>query len=238
LLSTSEQRLLGTHHPIVSSVRRLYDHGMIVTACFILGFDHEDHDMYEAIVHCIEATGLTMVLVGLLTALPVTPLGRRLAAEGRFTANDMPEGELIDQTIDGLNFRTLRQREEILEDYIAIWRRIYDPKNYFDRVLDAARSIRCKPKYKPTLREKVTLLRAFARVVRRLGFPRATRRHFWRCVFLLLMTKPRAMETGFILMTLYVHLGPQAAFTIEAIEAKIRTLKDEQRESEQPPVGT
>ena len=50
----------------------------------------------------------------------------------------MPNGKLSDETIDGLNFRTLRPREEILEDFVTILRRIYDPKNYFDRVLDAA----------------------------------------------------------------------------------------------------
>jgi radical SAM superfamily enzyme YgiQ (UPF0313 family) len=243
-IESPEKRLLvemnknvNIQHPIVSSVRRLYDHGLIVTAGFIVGFDHEDRDTREAIIHCVEATGITMVLIGLLTALPVTQLGRRLAAEGRFTADDMPKGELIDETIDGLNFRTLRPREEILEDFIVILRRTYDPRSYFNRVLDAARSIRRKPKYRPSLREGVTLLRAFARVVRRLGLQRATRRHFWRCVLLLLLTKPRAMETGFILMTLYVHLGPQAAFTIETIEAKIRTLRNEQIESRQTPTG-
>ena len=229
---------VNIQHPIVASVRRLYDHGLIVMTGFIVGFDHEDRDTREAIIHCVEATGVTMVLVGLLTALPTTQLGRRLAAEGRFTPDDMPEGELVDETIDGLNFRTLRPREEILEDYITILRRISDPKSYFDRVLDAARSIRRKPKYKPSLREAMTLLRAFARVVRRLGFQHATRRHFWRCVLLLLLTKPQAMETGFILMTLYVHLGPQAAFTIDAMEAKICQLKSEQRESRQVPIGT
>ena len=116
-------------HPIVSSVRRLYDHGLIVTAGFIVGFDHEDRDTRESIIGCIEATGLTMVLVGLLTALPANQLGRRLAAEGRFTSDNMPSGVLIDQTIDGLNFRTIRPREDILEDLVAILRQIYEPKH-------------------------------------------------------------------------------------------------------------
>ena len=239
-IESPEKRLLvemnkkvNIQHPIVPSVRRLYDHGLIVTAGFIVGFDHEDRDTHEAIIRCAEATGITMVLVGLLTALPVTQLGRRLAAEGRFTPDDMPEGELIDETIDGLNFRTLRPREEILEDFVTILRRIYDPKSYFDRVLDAASSIRRKPKYQPSLTERMTMLRAFARVVRRLGFQRATMRHFWRCVVLLLLTKPLALETGFILMTLYVHLGPQAAFTIDTIEAKIRMLNNERTKLQQ-----
>ncbi|MHC4398433.1 MAG: B12-binding domain-containing radical SAM protein [Planctomycetota bacterium] len=243
-IESPEKRLLvemnkqvNIQHPIVSSVRRLYDHGMVVTAGFIVGFDHEDRSTREAIIRCVEATGVTMVLVGLLTALPVTRLGRRLAAEGRFTQDDMPKGQLIDETIDGLNFRTLRPREEILEDFITILRRIYDPKSYFDRVLDAARSIRRKPKYKPSLREAVTMLRAFTRVVRRLGFQRATMRHFWRSVLLLVLTKPQAMETGFILMALYIHLGPQTAFTIETIEAKIRMLKNEQTQLRQVPIG-
>jgi hypothetical protein len=238
--SPDERLLVDMHkevniqHPIVASVRRLYEHGLIVMTGFIVGFDDEDSDTREAIIQCVEATGITMVLVGLLTALPTTQLGRRLAAEGRFTPDDMPQGDLVDETIDGLNFRTLRPREDVLEDYITILRRISAPESYFKRVLDAARSIRRKPKYRPSMRETATLLRAFARVVRRLGFRHDTRRHFWRCVFVLLLTKPRAMETGFILMALYVHLGPQAAFTIDTMEAKIRQLKSQRIEVSKP----
>ena len=83
-----------------------------------------------------------MVLVGLLTAIRGTPLGLRLAADDRFSDEDLPKGDLIDQTIDGLNFRTLRPRVEILEEYVSILSRIYEPSAYFRRVVDSARAIR------------------------------------------------------------------------------------------------
>jgi hypothetical protein len=168
-----------------------------------------------------------MALVGLLVALPATQLGRRLAAEGRFTPEqDMPQGRpMVDQTTEGLNFQTLRPAADILEDYAAVLRRIYHPQSYFERALAAARRLGRQGGHRPTPREGLRLLRAFARVIGRLGFRRSTGRYFWGNVVRVLLTKPSALETTFILMALYVHLGKQVQFLVPAIEARIRRLR-------------
>jgi hypothetical protein len=170
-----------------------------------------------------------MALVGLLVALPATALGRRLAAEGRFTPElDMPQGRaMVDQTTEGLNFRTLRPRGEVLRDYAAVLRRIYHPRSYFDRALATALRLRRSPRYRPTLREWGRLLRAFGRVVRRLGFGGATGRYFWRNVGRVLLTRPAALEDLLILMALYVHLGKQVGFLVPAVEERARRLSGE-----------
>src|SRR3989449_11455252 len=66
------QKKQNTRHPIVESVHRLNDHGMVVTAGFILGFDGETRKAADAIAACVEAAGIPMAMVGLLTALPNT----------------------------------------------------------------------------------------------------------------------------------------------------------------------
>ena len=48
-----------------------------------------------------------------------------------------------------------------------------------------------------------------------------------------LLTKPSALETTFILMALYVHLGKQVEFLVPAIEARVRRL----RSSDRPAAG-
>jgi radical SAM superfamily enzyme YgiQ (UPF0313 family) len=218
---------VNTRSPIVQSVHRLNENGLIVTAGFIMGFDNEGPGAAADVITCVEETGIAMALVGLLVALPATQLGRRLAAEGRFLPDeDMPQGRpLIDETTEGLNFRTLRPKAEILRDYATVLRRIYHPRSYFDRVLATALRLRRKSRYRPTLREWLRLLRAFVRVVDRLGFRRSTGRYFWRNVVGVLLRKPSAMETAFILMALYVHLGKQVEFLVPAIEARIRRLE-------------
>jgi len=228
---------VNTRSPIVPSVHRLQQHGLIVTAGFIMGFDNEGPRIGARIVECVEESGIGMALVGLLVALPETQLGRRLAAEGRFTPeSDMPQGRpLIDQTTEGLNFRTLRPKVEILKGYADVLRKIYHPRSYFDRVLDTALRLKRKARYKPTLREWMRLLRAFVRVVRQLGLNVATGRYFWRNVIGVLLTRPWAMEDLFVLMALYVHLGKQVVFLIADLEDRIRRLEAEQR-SVQPEV--
>ncbi len=220
---------VNTRSPIVPSVHRLQQHGLMVTAGFILGFDNEGPHVADRIVACIQESGIGMALVGLLVALPATQLGRRLAAEGRFMpASDMPQGRpLIDQTTEGLNFRTLRPRVEILKDYADVLRRVYHPRNYFGRVLETALRLKGKHRHRPTLSEGLRLLRAFVRVVRQLGCNGSTARYFWRNVVRVLLTRPWALEDLFVLMALYVHLGKQVLFLIADLEERIRKLENE-----------
>lgn len=223
------QKRINTLRPIAESVHRLNENGLIVTANFIVGFDNEGPGVEEGIIECVEATGVAMVLVSLLTALPTTQLGRRLAAEGRFEPElDMPHGEpIIDQTTHGLNFKTSKPQAEILKSYTVVLKRIYRPESYFQRVLDTALRLRRRPRYKPAPRELLRLLRAFFLVLQRLGFARATARPFWRTVGQVLLRRPAALETAFVLMALYLHLGKRAAHVVPMMEARIRRLEGE-----------
>jgi radical SAM superfamily enzyme YgiQ (UPF0313 family) len=224
---------VNTRSPIVRSVHRLQESGLVVTAGFIVGFDNEGPRVADNIIACVEQSGIAMALVGLLVALPATQLGRRLAAEGRFTPEeDMPQGRpMVDQTTEGLNFRTLRPTADILRDYAAVLRRIYHPASYFARARATALRLRHRLGYRPNVREGLRLLRAFGRVVRQLGFRRATARHFWGSVLRVLVTRPSALEDAFVQMALYVHLGKQVGFLVPTIEARVRRLEGLPREA-------
>jgi radical SAM superfamily enzyme YgiQ (UPF0313 family) len=230
---------VNTRHPIVASVHRLNEHGLIVTAGFIVGFDDESPRVVADMVACVQASGIAMALVGLLVALPATALGRRLAAEGRFhPERDMPQGRpLIDQTTEGLNFRTLRPKADILDDYAAVLTRLYNPRSFFERVQATSLRLRPNGKYFPTLREGVRLLRALARATWRLGCHRPTAAHFWRTALRVLVTRPAALETAFTLMALYVHLGKQVAFLVPTVQDRSRRLRAESPAAPEPSHG-
>ena len=131
------QKKQNTRRSLADSVHKLYRSGMIVTAGFIVGFDSEKGSVARAMIDCIEETAIPVCMVGLLYALPNTQLTRRLQREGRM---DMTVGRSVgeagpkDQTVDGLNFRTLRPRRDILVDQRAIVAEIYDQAAYFRRV--------------------------------------------------------------------------------------------------------
>ncbi len=216
------QKKQNTRHPVVESVRCLNEHGMIVTAGFILGFDGETRGAAKGLVACIEAAGIPMAMVGLLTALPNTQLTRRLAREGR-----LPEGYSlqrpgeVDQATGGLNFIPSRPRAEILEDFASVVQRLYSPKPYFDRVLTVARRLRRKTKQRGSLRGRWADVVALRGVISGLGFRRGTAWHFWRCFLGVLMTRPRNWEPAMHLMALFIHFRKHTRFVLDALARNV-----------------
>lgn len=106
--------------PVAECVRRINEAGMMVAAGFILGFDHEKRGAAQAIAECVEESGISTAMVGLLTSLPNTQLNDRLIREGRLLVREkgtaLEPGE-IDQTTSGINFTPLRPRQEILREF-------------------------------------------------------------------------------------------------------------------------
>ena len=93
-------------------------------------------------VELIEEAAIPVCMVGLLYALPNTQLTRRLEKEGRLHPH--PEREDVksaDQCTMGLNFETLRPRQEILADYTRILERIYDPVAFAGRLQRLAKML-------------------------------------------------------------------------------------------------
>ncbi len=130
------QKKQNTRRSLADSVHKLYRSGMIVSAGFIVGFDSEKRSIARLMIDCIEQTAIPVCMVGLLYALPNTQLTRRLEREGRMDMTiGRQEGEAApnDQTTQGLNFRTLRPRRDILVDQRTIVAEIYDQAAYFRR---------------------------------------------------------------------------------------------------------
>lgn len=73
----------NTHEDVLTSVRRIYAHGIDVLAGFIVGFDNDTLETFDHQYGFIVESGIQAAMVGLLTALPKTPLYARLQAEGR-----------------------------------------------------------------------------------------------------------------------------------------------------------
>jgi radical SAM superfamily enzyme YgiQ (UPF0313 family) len=214
------QKKQNTRSPIVESVQRLNAHGMVVTAGFILGFDGEARGgAGEAIVDCVEAAGISMAMVGLLTALPNTQLTRRLAREDRLPDDySVQRPGAVDQATSGLNFTPSRPRSEILGEFAWILRRLYSPRSYFDRVLTVVHRLRRQPKQLGPPRGRWAEIAALGAVVWRLGFQRETAWYFWRNVITVLVTRARNFQTAIDLMALFLHFRRHTGFVLDALE--------------------
>jgi radical SAM superfamily enzyme YgiQ (UPF0313 family) len=68
---------------ILQSVQRIYGSGIDVLAGFIVGFDNDTLDTFDRQYEFITQAGIASAMIGLLTAMPRTPLHTRLLQEGR-----------------------------------------------------------------------------------------------------------------------------------------------------------
>jgi radical SAM superfamily enzyme YgiQ (UPF0313 family) len=73
----------NTTGDMLAAVRRIYAAGVDILAGFIIGFDRDTAKSFEVQRSFIERSGIMVAMVGLLTALPKTPLFERLKREGR-----------------------------------------------------------------------------------------------------------------------------------------------------------
>jgi hypothetical protein len=102
-----------------------------------------------------------MAMVGLLTALPTTQLGRRLAREGR-----MREASSGNNTHDlTMNFEPIMPVETLIAGYKRVLQSIYRPWNYFRRCATLVRRLppRATSVHGVSLNEVKALLRSLFR---------------------------------------------------------------------------
>ncbi len=223
------QKWQNVNISMADSIRLFYDYGMIVNAGFIIGFDSETERSARQMVTFIQDTGICMAMVGMLVALPNTQLTRRLKKEGRlfddgiYLANTTNE---IDQTTSGLNFRTLRPRLDILTDYIDIVTHLYEPENYYKRVLYTACHLKPAAKYKPSLKKVLMNIRSFLRLCRLIGLKRETGLLFWAMIFKVLMKNPRALEAAVNLSAMHIHFYKQSRFLVELLEKRKKFIQE------------
>jgi radical SAM superfamily enzyme YgiQ (UPF0313 family) len=112
---------------IVDRVRKVQDAGIEVWCGMIVGFDHDDTRIFKAQHEFLRQTDIMHAMVGMLSAIPKTPLHARLKNEGRL--------DLADEQPFGTNVIPLGMtRGELRDGYIELMRELYDPDFYFERL--------------------------------------------------------------------------------------------------------
>jgi radical SAM superfamily enzyme YgiQ (UPF0313 family) len=114
---------------ILDRIHTIQNAGIEVWCGMILGFDHDDASIFDAQRSFIQEAGIAHAMVGMLHAIPKTPLHARLLAEGRL--------DLADEPAFGTNVIPLRiGRQELREGYVGVLEDLYAPEAYFGRVED------------------------------------------------------------------------------------------------------
>ena len=114
---------------MVEKVHRIQQAGMEVWAGMIVGFDNDDETIFDAQYRFLESARINTAMLGMLSAIPSTPLYARLASEGRLDLSDNPSF--------GTNVVPLRMsREALSRGYVQLMADLYHPRAFFRR-LDA-----------------------------------------------------------------------------------------------------
>ena len=119
---------------LADSVRKVQCAGLVVQGGFIIGFDNDGEDIFDRQIEFIRQTAIPQAMVGLLAALPGTPLHERLQKAGRLVEQDR-YGKGEDWCGD-TNVVTGIPRKKLLEGYRRVLETIYSPREYFERCLE------------------------------------------------------------------------------------------------------
>ncbi|MFC1781754.1 B12-binding domain-containing radical SAM protein [Planctomycetota bacterium] len=170
---------------LVACVKKIQRFGMQVQAGFILGFDSDEHSVFDNLIHFIQKSGVVTAMVGLLNAPRGTKLYSRLMTENRLS----PIEATGDNTDFSINFIPKMGIEDLLKGYKKVVSTIYSPKNYYERILTFLRDL--KPGINNKSRYRYCDIKAFIKSIWHLGLIDKGRLSYWKLIFWSLIKKPQ-----------------------------------------------
>jgi len=128
LLETA--KVQNTSGDMVSALREIQSYGFAVVAGLIFGFDSDPSDAFDLTLDGMSKAGLISGDPSLLTALPGTPLFRRMKLSGRLRSNKNSLGGYKYCT----NIRYLMPRDQMVQGYQHFVNRFCEGKYQYERL--------------------------------------------------------------------------------------------------------
>ena len=127
LAETKKHQNIKVGRTLTERVHAVQRAGLEVWSGMILGFDHDDETIFGAQREFLREARIAQAMIGMLYAIPKTPLHARLAAAGRIDPDD--------DSPFGTNVVPARMSREGLRDgYVKLMEDIYRPDAYFARL--------------------------------------------------------------------------------------------------------
>lgn len=180
------RKVQNLRRDLVEGVHSLLGLGLDVWGGFIVGFDHDGPDIFDRMIRFVERAAIPYAMVGLLVALPHTPLYRRLEREGRLLPGQ--PGDQFGVT----NVATRLPPGQLLAGYRRVLEALYEPEAYFRRC--RANLARWRPvpgSIRPLLPSD---LGAAWRALWSQGVAGSYRRAYWRFLRWVLRHHPRKLR--------------------------------------------
>ncbi len=175
---------INKNRDLLSAVKKLQHHGLIVTGGFIVGFDHDPPNIFEQQIAFIQKSGIVTAMVGLLNAPTGTRLFQRLKKENRLLHKI--SGDNMDGT---LNFIPRMNYQQLLDGYHRLVKTIYSQKAYYERVKTFLQEYRLPSRQSVSV--PIQDLLAFLKSIWKLGIVEKGRLYYWKLLLYSLLKYPR-----------------------------------------------
>lgn len=156
---------------LTAAIEKLTRAGLEVMGGFIVGFDSDGPEAFEAQRAFIASSPIPLAMVGMLIALPGTQLEKRLTRENRLRV--VSSGDQFTHT----NFEPTMGDEALLAGYTKLLAELYSPDGYEARCARFLDLIGPPPSTSPTTWADITTV---ARSIVKLGILGERRGLFWR----------------------------------------------------------
>lgn len=200
------------------SIKVIQGYGIEVMGGFIVGFDNDPKNIFQDQIEFIQKTGIVTAMVGLLNAIPETPLWERLKKEGRIDSES--SGSNTDGTI---NFIPKMDRMELIKGYRNIISTIYSPREYYQRIdtfLD---------NYRPTINRRrigPADVRPFLRSLWRIGLFSRARFQYWKLLTKTLLKRRGSFARAMELAIMGHHFQKVARTVSRSLKNRITEASD------------
>src|SRR3984893_12209029 len=211
----------------LDSIRLIQQHGLWVMGGFIVGFDSDPPDIFDQQIEFVGRAAIPWAMTGVLQAPPTTPLYERMKKEGRLL-EDKPEPTNFDPP----NFRTALPLPELLDGTKRMLLALYDPRRFYQRVLDSLERWQLQPEHKASAISLRYLLMMLLKSVWKQGVLSRYRGAYWRFMRRLMMRwglNPQKRRLGFELALSghhFIRYAQQVAETLEAESCRAIQFKD------------
>jgi radical SAM superfamily enzyme YgiQ (UPF0313 family) len=121
---------------MVAGVRTLQRHNISVWAGMIVGFDSDDPGVFQDQLDFLQEAGIPVVMLGLLQAIPGTPLHARMEREGRL--REVKLGGVRGDTAEFMTTNivpTCMSDEELVGGYRWLLGKLYEPEAFGERLV-------------------------------------------------------------------------------------------------------
>lgn len=189
---------------LVNAVKKLQQHGFIVSGGFIVGFDSDSPSVFQDQIDFIQKSGIVSAMVGLLNAPIGTKLFKRMQLENRML--DAFNGNNMDGTI---NFIPKMNYRDLIAGYSRIIKTIYAQKEYYHRLKHFLSNY--KQPYWNKNKIQLKEVRAFMMLLWILGVLEKGKKYFWKLLAFSLFKHPNKFPLAMTMAVYGYHYRRVAA---------------------------